>query len=186
MQKIIKEIKICRNCTLHKSTINTVPGEGPFPCDIVICGEAPGATESETGRPFCGRSGNLLTKMLESIGLKREDVFILNIVKCRPPDNRKPTPEEMSACLPFLHKQLEIIQPKVILTLGSTATEGILGPGVGITKRRASIAGVQKFNNIDVVPTFHPSYLLRNPAAKVEAAKDLAYLKRYICPGNQK
>lgn len=189
---IAEDISRCTKCELHKTRTNTVPGEGPEDCDIVFVGEAPGAEEDETGRPFVGRAGKLLTKMIESIGLKREDVHILNVCKCRPPGNRKPTPEEMEACKPYLEMQLKVIQPSYMVTLGSTATEAILGPGEGITKRRAGIKGVPvgydqeksqrpDVNEVDicVFPTLHPSYLLRNPPAKKDAAEDLAVLKKW-------
>ncbi len=179
---IANDISRCTKCELCKNRTNTVPGEGNENCKVVFIGEGPGADEDNSGKPFVGRSGKLLTKMIESIGLKREDVFILNICKCRPPDNRKPTEDEIKACRNYLEMQLKVISPECIVTLGATATDAILGPGDGITKRRAGLAGYKtwKFdgNDIIVIPTLHPSYLLRNPSAKKDAAEDLAIVKK--------
>jgi DNA polymerase len=186
---IAEDISRCTKCDLHKTRTNTVPGEGPEECSVVFLGEGPGADEDKSGRPFVGRSGKLLTKMIESTGLKREDVHILNVCKCRPPDNRKPTQEEMDACKPYLEMQLKVICPDVLVTLGATATDAILGPGDGITKRRAGKGGVKSIRlendcrdereEIVVVPTLHPSYLLRNPPAKEDAAEDLSIMNKY-------
>ena len=181
---ISNDIAGCTRCELHSTRTNTVPGEGNVNSKLVWLGEGPGQNEDETGRPFVGRAGKLLDNMIKSVGLKREDTMILNICKCRPPGNRKPTSDEVEACRYYLDMQLLTINPSVIVTLGATATEALLGPGIGITKRRAAIAGVSSITLCDkkivVIPTLHPSYLLRNPAAKTDAAEDLALIKRHI------
>lgn len=177
LKVIADEISSCKSCELCNNRTNTVPGAGNIKAKLVCLGEAPGMAEDQQGLPFVGRSGKLLTNMLKSIDCEREDVFICNICKCRPPNNRKPLPEEMNACLPFLHRQLEIIQPKVIITLGATATEGLLGPGLGITKRRGSW---EKYKGIHVMPSLHPAALLRNPSWKKDAWNDFQMVKQFL------
>ena len=141
----------------------------------MFVGEAPGADEDEQGLAFVGRAGQLLTKMIAAMGFKREEVFIANILKCRPPDNRPPTPEEMAICIPYLKRQIAEVQPKVIVALGATAVLGLLNL-TGISKLRGNW---QTFEGIDLMPTYHPSYLLRNPVMKKEAWSDLqVVLKR--------
>ena len=135
----------------------------------MFVGEAPGADEDAQGLAFVGRAGQLLTKMIAAMGYAREDVFIANICKCRPPGNRTPTPEEMAACLPFLRRQIAVIQPKFIVALGNTALLGLLGMS-GIMRLHGTW---QSFEGIPVMPTFHPAYLLRLPAAKRDCWKDL-------------
>lgn len=164
-------IAACRRCGLCKARNLTVPGEGNgnHP-DILFLGEAPGAEEDAQGRPFVGKAGQLLTKMIEAMGYTREEVYVGNVVKCRPPDNRKPDRDEMDRCLPYLRQQIKLIQPKVIVGLGGAAIEGLLGRPVGITR----IRGVwQDYEGIKLMPTFHPSYLLRDPSKKKEAWLDL-------------
>ena len=173
--KITDEVAACKRCGLHKTRTNTVPGQGNAHPEIMFIGEAPGADEDAQGIPFVGRSGQLLTKMIEAMGYRREDVFIANIAKCRPPDNRKPTPLEMDTCLPYLKRQIATLRPKVIVALGATAVSGLLNLE-GISKLRGTW---QVFEGIDVMPTFHPAYLLRNPPMKREAWADLlSVLKR--------
>ena len=161
-----KEVKICTKCALHQTRKNTVFGECNPDADLVFVGEAPGADEDETGRPFVGRAGELLTKMIQAMGLTREDVFICNTLKCRPPNNRAPAPEETNACWDYLIRQLQIIQPKVIVTLGNPATKGLLMTKIGITKLRGNWQELPDLGeglaNIPVMPTFHPAYVLRN------------------------
>ncbi len=180
MQTIAEEISACTRCVLHKSRTNTVPGQGQenHP-DILFVGEAPGADEDAQGIPFVGRSGQLLTKMIEAMGYSRETVFIANINKCRPPDNRKPAPDEMAVCLPFLKRQIALLQPKVIVALGATAVEGLVGmpKGMGITKVRGKWL---KFEGIDLMPTFHPAYMLRNPNMKRPVWEDLKEVLRRL------
>jgi len=174
--RIAAEINVCTRCTLHKTRTKTVPGQGNTQRpEVMFVGEAPGADEDKQGLAFVGRAGQLLTKMIEAMGFQREEVFIANILKCRPPDNRPPTPEEMAICIPYLKRQIAEIQPKVIVALGATAVLGLLNL-TGISKLRGTWLA---FEGIELMPTYHPAYLLRNPAAKKEVWADLqAVLKR--------
>jgi len=175
---IVKEAASkCTTCPLHETRTNSVFSRGDRNAEIVFIGEAPGQTENQTGEPFCGRSGKLLDNMIKAMGYERNEVYICNICKCRPPDNRKPTSEEMKRCEPFLVRQLELVKPKVIVTLGATAAEGILGPGLGITKRRGSWG---EFEGIKVMPTFHPAACLYNPKLKNDVWADLQKVMKYI------
>ena len=170
LTEIAVEISVCMKCDLHKTRTNTVPGQGHARPEIMFIGEAPGADEDEQGLAFVGRAGHLLTKMIEAMGFKRDEVFIANIAKCRPPDNRQPTPEEMDTCIPYLKRQIGVLQPKVIVALGAVAVKGLLQDFTGISKVRGTW---MKFGGIDVMPTYHPAYLLRNPPAKKEVWADL-------------
>lgn len=169
LELLATEAKICTSCELYKNRIKSVFQRGNPDSEIVFIGEAGGKNENIQGIPFCGRSGKLLDNMIKAMGFDVEDVYITNICNCSPPDNRKPTPQEMKTCLPFLVKQLDIIQPKVIITLGATAMEGILG-GTGITKRRGKW---EQYNGIPVMVLWHPAYILRNPNLKEETRQDL-------------
>jgi len=170
LQRIAAAVARCAKCPLHKERLRTVPGQGnPHP-EILLVGEGPGAEEDRQGVPFVGEAGQLLTKMIEAMGLTRADVFITNVVKCRPPENRKPTPDEMAACLPYLREQIALLRPKVIVALGAVATQGLLGVETKISELRGQW---QLFETIDLMPTFHPAYLLRMPTAKREAWADL-------------
>ena len=158
----------CVKCPhLASSRKNVVFGVGSIDAQLMFVGEAPGADEDEQGEPFVGKAGQLLTKIIETTGLSRSDVYIANILKCRPDTpgqsagNRKPMPEEMATCIPYLHEQIDLIQPKVIVALGATAVEGLLGKTLGITKLRGNW---QTYRGTPLMPTFHPSYLLRNQA----------------------
>lgn len=168
----------CERCPLCVARTFTVFGEGRPDTDLVFCGEGPGLDEDRSGRPFVGRAGELLTAMIEN-GLRRprESVFILNAVKCRPPDNRTPTPLELRACRPYLERQLEVIAPKVVVTLGGSATRAVLGDVPGITRVRGR---VHEAFGARVVPTFHPAYLLRDPSKKREAWIDLQLVQRLL------
>jgi uracil-DNA glycosylase len=177
LKAIADRAEACSSCSLREGRNKCVPGEGNPDARVIWLGEAPGATENETGHPFCGRAGKLLDNIIISIGLKREDVYIVNICKCRPPNNRKPTPEEMAACIPFLKEQIEIIRPEVIVAMGATAVEGLLGPGLGITKRHGNW---EEFNEIPVMVTFHPSALLRKKEWKDLAWYDLQSVKEKL------
>jgi len=170
LEEIAARVADCTLCPLHKTRSRTVPGQGAVHPEIAFIGEGPGAEEDAQGLAFVGRAGQLLTKMIEAMGLTRDDVFIGNIVKCRPPENRAPLPDEMDACLPYLREQLARIQPRVIVALGGTAVKGLLGVETGITKLRGQW---MTFQGIDVMPTFHPAYLLRNPKAKRDVWEDL-------------
>jgi len=160
-----EEVKGCIACALCQGRTNTVFGEGSPDADLVFVGEGPGADEDATGRPFVGRAGELLTKMIAAMGLAREDVFICNMVKCRPPGNRSPAPEETAACWDYLIRQLQILEPKVIVTLGNPSTQGLLNTRTGITKVRGTFQELpdigEGLGGIAVMPTFHPAYLLR-------------------------
>ena len=157
---IAEEIANCKRCPLHIKRLNPVAGEGDPDADIMFIGEGPGEMEDIKGRPFVGRAGKLLTKMLAAINLTREEVFITNIVKCRPPNNRTPLPDEIEACFPYLDRQIEIIQPIIICCLGGPAIKTILGVNQGISKLRGNI---YRYKNIPVIPTYHPAAVLRFP-----------------------
>lgn len=158
----------CVRCAhLAGSRKNVVFGVGSIEAGLMFVGEAPGADEDVQGEPFVGKAGQLLTKIIQTMGLSREAVYIANILKCRPDTpgetagNRKPTPEEMQTCIPFLHEQIDLVQPKVLVALGATAVEGLLGKTVGITRLRGNW---QTYRGIPLMPTYHPAYLLRNQA----------------------
>lgn len=171
LEDIAGQVRTCSACPLHASRKNTVPGEGnPNRPDIMFVGEGPGADEDVQGRPFVGAAGQLLDKMIAGMGYKREDVFIANIVKCRPPGNRVPMPEEMNACVPYLKAQIAFIKPKIIVALGKTAVQGLLREDVAITKFRGTWC---QYEGIDLMPTYHPSFLLRSPSHKGDAWADL-------------
>lgn len=168
--KLIDEISKCEDCILYKGRKNVVPGEGNLNAELMFVGEGPGADEDDQGRPFVGRAGQLLTKMIEAMGYKREEVYIANIVKCRPPNNRAPFDEEAFACIHYLKEQIDIVQPKVIVCLGATAAKYLLGTDKRISELRGNFLD---YNGIKVMPTFHPSYLLRNQSMKKYAWEDL-------------
>jgi DNA polymerase len=171
LEEIAKQIGSCTACDLHQSRTQPVPGEGNADRpDILFIGEGPGADEDAAGRPFVGKAGQLLDKMISAMGYRREEVFIANIVKCRPPENRVPFPEEMQACTPYLRAQIALIRPKVIVALGKTAVEGLLNERIAITRDRGKW---RTYEQIDLMPTFHPAYLLRSPGKKREAWQDL-------------
>jgi DNA polymerase len=159
------EVRDCVKCALCKSRTRTVFGEGDHDAELVFVGEGPGEEEDRTGRPFVGRAGELLTSMIAAMGLPRQAVYICNMVKCRPPGNRTPAPDEVSACSSYLTRQLQTIAPKVIVTLGNPATQGLLGTAVGITKLRGQWQSLPPIadglGGIAVMPTFHPAYVLR-------------------------
>lgn len=169
-EKLKTEVLSCSKCQLSRTRKNVVFGEGNPDAEIFLIGEGPGRDEDLTGRAFVGRSGQLLDKILAACGFNRKDhVFIGNIIKCRPPGNRVPLPEERAACLPYLLKQIEIIHPKIIILLGATALNGLVDPKLRITKVRGSWI---KWNDLWTMPTFHPSALLRNPNLKRETWED--------------
>jgi len=175
MRDLKKEALECHLCQLSKSRNLVVFGEGNESADILFIGEAPGGAENDIGKPFVGRSGELLTNMIEKVLLiSRSDVYITNIVKCRPTDNRTPTPVEAHTCLPFLLKQIESIDPKIIVTLGATAYHYLTSDDSNISKVRGT---VQRLDRYSIVPTFHPSYLLRNPSAKRDVFNDMKLIK---------
>ncbi len=163
-------LKDCQFCKLCQQRTQVVFGVGSPEAELVFVGEGPGADEDRQGIPFVGKAGQLLTKMIDAMSLTRDDVYICNVVKCRPPGNRDPEPDEIETCEPFLLKQLEIIQPKVIVALGRFAAQTLLKDGTGITKMRGRW---RDYHGIKLMPTFHPSYLLRNEKGKGPAWEDL-------------
>jgi DNA polymerase len=170
MLQINDQIQKCRNCDLYKSRTQAVLGEGNLNAKLMFIGEAPGGEEDKQGKPFVGRAGKLLTKLIEAAGYRREDFYIANICKCRPPGNRTPTPWEMEKCFPYLKKQIEIIDPKVLCLLGATAGRAFLNRNVAITKERGSIIN---WEGRTVYLTFHPAYVLRNPDAEIILFEDI-------------
>jgi uracil-DNA glycosylase family 4 len=174
MQKIIDRINKCDACRLAQTRTNVVPGEGNINSPIIFVGEGPGEEEDKTGRPFVGRAGKLFDKILESVNLERKNVYIANIVKCRPPKNRVPLPDEVEACSPFLMAQIETINPKVIVPLGATAMKFFLGNDVkSITAARGKLYDWK--SGIKIFPMFHPSYLLRNASKAPGSPKYLTW-----------
>ncbi len=177
LEKLAKFLDGCTRCRLSQTRTNLVFGHGNPRAKLVFVGEGPGYEEDMQGLPFVGQAGRLLTKMIKSIGLERKDVYICNVVKCRPPKNRTPLKDEVLACSPFLIKQLEIIKPAVICALGSCATETLIGSKLPISKLRGQTF---KWKGITVIPTFHPAYLLRNPLEKRKAWEDLVAILKII------
>lgn len=171
LESLRLEIVGCQRCRLHEQRTQTVFARGQGTSGICFVGEGPGADEDAQGLPFVGAAGQLLDRMISAMGLGREEVYVCNIVKCRPPNNRKPAPDEMAACKGFLESQLELLAPKVMVALGATAVEGLFGPTEGITKLRGRWKTWK--GKVTVMPTFHPAYLLRNPAAKKDVWEDL-------------
>jgi len=170
LENLRKELEASCCCGLGKTRTHLVFGVGRPDSDLMFIGEAPGYHEDVQGIPFVGPAGQLLTKIIEAMGLTRNEVYIANICKCRPPENRLPTLEEVAACIPYLRRQIEIIQPRIIVTLGNLATQRLLETTQGITKIRGRFI---QWGDIEVMPTFHTSYLLRNPAAKREVWDDM-------------
>ena len=173
------EVRACTNCGLHRGRIQTVFGVGSKEADLLIIGEAPGAEEDRSGEPFVGRAGQLLDAMLRAIELSREKVYIANILKCRPPNNRDPRAEEATACTPYLERQIRLLQPKVILALGRIAAQWRLQSDAPIGRLRGQKLG---FGNPEtpLVASYHPAYLLRSPAAKAKAWEDLKLVRRIL------
>jgi len=177
LDAIAKHVASCTRCPLYSTATNPVPGEGNPNADFMCVGEAPGATEDETGRPFIGAAGQLLTKILGAIDLKREDVFICNVLKHRPPGNRNPRPEEVIACSPYLLRQIELIQPKVILALGTFAAQTLLDTKLSIGKLRGQ---VHRYYGVPLIVTYHPAALLRNPGWKRPTWEDVQLARRIL------
>jgi len=167
---IREDLGDCTRCKLHKGRNKIVFGDGNPKAELVFVGEGPGADEDAQGLPFVGRAGKLLTQMIEAMGLQRKDVYICNVVKCRPPENRAPEPDEVTACSPFLIRQIDSIHPKVIVCLGATAAKTILNTTRGISQFRGEWL---EWRGHKLMATYHPAYLLRNPPAKADVWKDL-------------
>ena len=171
LKEIAARVSVCKKCRLCEKRTKTVPGQGAINPEIMFIGEGPGADEDRQGLAFVGRAGQLLTKIIEAMGYTRDQIFIGNVVKCRPPDNRTPLPDEMETCLPYLREQIALLKPKVIVALGATALKGLFpDTKMGITKLRGQWMSYEK---IDVMPTYHPAYLLRNPAGKRDVWEDM-------------
>ena len=172
LDEIAREVAGCNACRLCGSRTNTVPGEGSPMAQLMFVGEGPGANEDLQGRPFVGKAGELLTKIIEAMQFRREEVFIANVVKCRPPGNRQPELDEMETCLPYLERQIALIRPRVIVALGKTALMGLLPE-----HRRSAITKVRgewmELRGIALMPTFHPAYLLRSPNQKKFVWEDM-------------
>lgn len=167
---IREDLGDCTRCKLSRTRDKLVFGDGNPKAELVFVGEGPGADEDAQGLPFVGRAGKLLTQMIEAMGLQRRDVYICNVVKCRPPENRRPEPDEVAQCSPFLLRQLDTIAPKVIVCLGATAAQLLLQTDRGISQFRGQWL---EFRSVKLMATYHPAYLLRNPAAKADVWKDL-------------
>lgn len=176
-EKLKEECLTCQKCPLCETRTNVVFGMGNPKADLMFIGEGPGETEDLTGQPFVGRSGKLLDKFIESIGFSREDVFIANMVKCRPPKNRDPKPEEMELCLDYLRRQVKMINPKLIVCLGRVAASRLISPDIKVTKQHGDVfeKGGYKF-----MATFHPAALLRNPNQKPEAFEDFLKIREIL------
>ncbi len=176
MDELAMKVAECTLCGLHKTRNNSVFGDGNRKAELMFIGEGPGRDEDEQGLPFVGRAGELLTKMINAMQFTREEVYIANIVKCRPPENRNPMDEEAEKCLPYLNRQIDIVLPKVIVLLGAVPLKYMLGL-TGITKIRGTW---YEYKGIKVMPTLHPAYLLRNPSAKKDAWADLQKVMKFF------
>ncbi|OFZ80229.1 MAG: uracil-DNA glycosylase [Bdellovibrionales bacterium RIFOXYD1_FULL_53_11] len=177
LEKIANDLDGCRRCKLCKERHTIVVGEGNPHAQLVLAGEGPGENEDLQGRPFIGKAGNLLEKMIGAIGLGREDVYICNVVKCRPPGNRNPEPDEIEACSVFLHRQLDVIRPKLVLALGRFAAQTLLQTEEMISHIRGKFF---EYRGAKLMPTYHPAYLLRNPSSKRESWEDLQAVAREL------
>jgi uracil-DNA glycosylase len=171
------DIGDCTRCKLHKGRTQIVFGVGNPEADLMFVGEAPGRDEDLQGFPFVGRAGQLLTKIIEAIALKREDVYIANVIKCRPPENRNPEPDEVDTCEPFLFRQIDIIKPKVIVALGKFGAQTLLRTLDPISRLRGRVF---EYRGAKLVPTFHPAYLLRNPSSKREVWEDMKLVRSLL------
>jgi DNA polymerase len=188
LKTLAAEVAVCTKCSeLAQTRTQTVFADGGPSARLMFIGEAPGADEDRQGLPFVGRAGQLLTDMItKGMGLKRQDVYIANILKCRPPENRLPSAEESENCLPYLKRQIEIVRPEFICLLGLTAVQGLLGTNLSMSRLRGKW---YRYEGIPTIVTYHPAYLLRNPASKKEAWEDLQMLMTAMgvpIPGRQK
>ena len=177
LDSIRADIGECTRCRLHKGRNQLVFGVGSVNADIMFVGEGPGADEDQQGLPFVGRAGQLLNNMINAMGLKREDVYIANVVKCRPPGNRTPERDECDTCSPFLMQQIEVVRPKIIVALGAVSAKNLLGMSDSMANLRGRI---YDFKNTKLAVTYHPAYLLRDPRQKAEAWKDLQMVMKHL------
>src|SRR5262245_62148926 len=180
LEDIHRDLGDCKRCKLWSTRTKMVFGEGNAKAELMFIGEGPGADEDASGRPFVGRAGQLLTKMIEAIGMKREEVYIANVVKSRPPGNRAPEKDEVEACIPFLFRQIAAVRPRIIVALGNPATQALLQTKIGITQLRGRFQEYPRIREIKVLPTFHPAYLLRSPDKKREAWDDLKKVRDFL------
>lgn len=180
LEAVRSHIGDCQRCKLAPGRHSIVFGQGHPDADLMFVGEAPGADEDEQGLAFVGRAGQLLTKIIEAIGMTRDDVYIANILKCRPPQNRNPEPDEILSCAPFLERQIALVRPKVIVALGKFAGQWLLRTAEPISRIRGRVG---ERDGIRVVPTYHPAYLLRTPSAKREVWEDMKLVKRLLEDG---
>ena len=181
LEVLAGEARTCTKCALHRTRNASVFSRGTGSSGLMFIGEGPGEEEDRQGLPFVGAAGQLLDKMIAAMQLERDDVYVCNIVKCRPPQNRKPDLDEMTHCMPFLAEQIAIIKPRVMVALGATAVQGLLGTSEGITRLRGQWKLYR--GKIPVMPTFHPAYLLRQPQAKRDVWKDLQEVLRQLASG---
>lgn len=176
-ERLAAEVEACEACRLHETRNRAVPGEGRRNARVLFVGEGPGAEEDRQGRPFVGPAGMLLDKMLHAIGLRREDVYIANIIKCRPPGNRAPADTEAKACLPFLRRQLKLINPRVIVCLGTTAARYVMDPDARVTRDRGRWT---ERNGFAMLATYHPAALLRDETLLIDAWRDIKMLEKKL------
>ncbi|HEX7942657.1 MAG TPA: uracil-DNA glycosylase, partial [Gemmatimonadaceae bacterium] len=177
LDDVARMVAACTRCDLYRTATHPVPGEGSPTAGLMCIGEAPGANEDATGRPFVGQAGQLLTKILAAINLSRDEVFIANVLKHRPPGNRNPRPEEVEACRPYLSRQIELVRPKVIIAFGTFAAQTLLETKLAIGKLRGA---VHRYHGIPVIVTYHPAALLRNPAWKRPTWEDVQLARRLL------
>jgi len=177
LEEVRKELGDCKRCKLHRTRRTIVFGEGNEKATLMFIGEGPGYDEDVQGKPFVGRAGQLLTKIIESINLSREEVYIANIIKCRPPQNRNPEPDEIQSCNPFLTKQISAIQPKIICALGTFSAQTLLKTDAKISALRGKFYDLE---GIKVIPTYHPAFLLRNPEKKREVWEDMKKIAEWL------
>jgi uracil-DNA glycosylase family 4 len=176
LEALAAEISRCTRCLLHRGRTRAVPGEGPEDADIMFVGESPGFHEDQQGRPFVGAAGNFLEELLEGIGLKREDVFIANVIKCRPPGNRDPLPEEIEACKPFLDRQIELIQPKLVVTLGRFSMARVF-PKARISRIHGQ---PRKIGGVIYYPMYHPAAALHQPSLRRVVEEDMRRIPELV------
>ena len=181
LAEIQADIGDCKRCSLCEERKNIAHSKGSLTAKLMFIGEAPGADEDEQGEPFVGRAGQLLTKIIEGMGYDRKDVFIGNINRCRPPGNRQPTPAEVVQCKPFLLREISVVRPQVVVVMGNTACQNLLGTKIGISKIRGEF---QDYYGVKVMPTFHPAYLLRDPHKKREVWEDMKKVRDYLAKTN--
>lgn len=181
---VASEVAVCTRCELHQCRTRTVFGVGDRAADWLVVGEAPGADEDQQGEPFVGRAGQLLNSMLLGIGLAREQVYIANVLKCRPPNNRDPAPHEVAQCLPYLERQIALLKPRIMLAVGRIAAQNLLATDTPIGKLRGRVHAFGA-GRIPLVVTYHPAYLLRSPTEKRKAWEDLKFARRVAAGGTQ-